>query len=321
MGVDAGNRPRVARVFGATGLSIAALLVLAYPPHLTAQANPDASCPGPREGLFFAGSDDRLAQTFTAQAGGALTMAQVDVNKSGSGTPGDYIMHINEVDASGTPTNTVLASATVPDSTVPVGESTITGNFAAPVTVAAGQRYALVVTRPGALLDVSVRVGDDCPGELFWSTSQGGTFALQSGLDLVFAVFVEPPAPDTTASQITGAMADPKKFAVDKQGPAETEVPLIAKGTTFRYTLTEPAQVKFSIFRQVKKKGKKKKLKPVSAFSAQGEAGQNAKPFSGKIGSKRLKPGKHLANLTATDAAGNVSAPARIKFKVVKAGG
>ncbi|HYU60087.1 MAG TPA: hypothetical protein VEK39_04955 [Solirubrobacterales bacterium] len=324
MGRVAGTRARGTGLFAVAALSIAGLLLVAQPPGAAAQASPDASCPGPPEGTYGSSpGDSRFAQTFTAQAGGALTMAQADVFKQG--TPADWIMHINEVDGTATPTNTVLASATIPDSTVPAGASTLTGNFATPATVIAGQQYALVVTRPGAgNVTMGIRSGDDCPGQLFESTSQTGTFFLatapfQPSFDMVFTVFVEPPAlPDTTAAQITGAMADPKKFAVDKQGPAETEVPLVAKGTTFRYNLSEPAQVKFSIFRQVKKKGKKK-LKPVGAFTAQGEAGQNAKPFSGRIGNKKLKPGKYVANLTATDAAGNVSSPATISFKVVEA--
>src|SRR6266545_2050469 len=231
-------------------------------------------------------------------------MAQADVTKGGS--PADWILRINEVDGTGTPTNTVLASVTIPDSTVPMGDSIMSGTFAAPATVAAGQQYALVVARPGSTqLEVGVRAGNDCPGEFFLSQSQTGPFPGPiPNVDMVFTVFVEPASvPDTTAAQITRAAA---------------EVPLVAKGTTFRYTLTEPAQVKFSIFRQVKKKGKKK-LKPVGAFTAQGEAGQNAKPFAGKIGQTKLKPGKYVANLTATDAAGNVSAPATISFKVVEA--
>lgn len=300
-------------------LLIAGLPLLAQPLPANAQASPDASC-GPREGSVTAGpgGNAREAQTFTAQATGDLTTAQVDVTKGG--TPADWIMHINAVDGTGIPTNAILASATIPDSTVPSGPSIITGNFASPAPVVAGQPYALVVTRPGSdSLTVGTRSGDDCPGQLFISSSQGGTF-MQGGVgaDLVFTVFVQPPVPDTTAALISGAVADPKKFTVDKQGDAETEVPLVAKGTTFRYTLCESAQVKFSMLRRVTRKGKNK-LKPVGAFVAQGQAGQNAKPFSGVIGNKKLKPGKYIASLTSTDAAGNVSPAATVNFKVVKA--
>ncbi len=322
-GKDAIKRTGVGRVLTASALMLPVFVLAVQPPPAAAQAIPDATCPGPREGSALtssgSGQNARWAQTFTALAGGTLTMAQADVTKGGS--PADWILRINEVDGTGTPTNTVLASVTIPDSTVPMGDSIMSGTFAAPATVAAGQQYALVVARPGSTqLEVGVRAGNDCPGEFFLSQSQTGPFPGPiPNVDMVFTVFVEPASvPDTTASQITGAAADPKKFAVDKKGPAEAEVPLVAKGTTFRYTLTEPAQVKFSIYRQVKKKGKKK-LKPVGAFQAQGEAGPNAKPFSGEIGTKALKPGKHLATLTATDAAGNVSAPATVKFKVVKA--
>ena len=47
-------------------------------------------------------------------------------------------------------------------------------------------------------------------------------------------------------------------------------------------------------------------------------AGRNRVAFSGKVGRKRLKPGRHRATLRAVDAAGNRSAPRRIRFRVVR---
>jgi hypothetical protein len=53
-------------------------------------------------------------------------------------------------------------------------------------------------------------------------------------------------------------------------------------------------------------------------FAAQSSAGPNRKKFSGKIGRRSLRPGNYRATLVATDAAGNRSAPKRLKFKVVR---
>jgi hypothetical protein len=186
-----------------------------------AQTNPDASCPGPREDNFVwlspsGGGNNRVAQTFTAQASGLLTTAQSDVTKTGS--LADWTMDIHEVDGSGTPTNVVLASTTIPDSTVPAGDVTITGNFGAPVTVIAGQQYALIVRRPGSdHLQVGVRTGDDCPGQLF-SSPATGTFSPFMDWDMVFAVFVEPaqPQPEPVAKADRTLTLDANKGKVEK---------------------------------------------------------------------------------------------------------
>ena len=54
------------------------------------------------------------------------------------------------------------------------------------------------------------------------------------------------------------------------------------------------------------------------AFAVQSPAGANRHAFSGRIGRKRLKPGRHRAMLVATDAGGLASAPRRLNFKVVR---
>src|SRR5262249_60661650 len=89
-----------------------------------------------------------FAQPFTALNTGELTRAQVLTNKA-SGSTGDYVFSINTVDGSDVPTTTVLASTTIPNTTVPEGETPLVGSFAAPADVVSGQRYALVISRPG----------------------------------------------------------------------------------------------------------------------------------------------------------------------------
>jgi hypothetical protein len=268
-------------------LALAVLVLAVAPISASGQAVPDASCPGPREDSFVwlspsGGGNNRVAQTFTSQASGALTMAQASVIKTGSSA--NWVMQINEVDGSGTPTNTVLAATTVPDSTVPSGEATITGSFATPAAVNANQAYALVVTRPGSdHLEVGVRKGDDCPGQLF-SSSPTGPFSPFMDWDLVFTVFVEPPPPGPEASPKSDRTVtlDSNKNKVKKgkkvrlsgrlsaaarQGPCES-------GQTVELQRKRPKQTTFTTFAQVQTDAQgsfslKKKLKKTFEFRAQ----------------------------------------------------
>jgi hypothetical protein len=170
-------------------LTIGLAALLSIP--ASAQAAPDASCPGPANNSVAFDGEDRLAQTFTALNSGVLSRAQMETVKIGS--PGNWVMSINAVDGSGRPTNTVLASTTILDATVPSGDTTLAAEFVPPAIVAAGQQYALVITRP-ASDSVAMRYRDDnpCPGGFFNSPSQTGPFGAPSALDFMFAVFVEP---------------------------------------------------------------------------------------------------------------------------------
>jgi hypothetical protein len=165
-------------------------LVLASTP-AAAQASLDANCPGPPE-TFVAivdSGNERWAQTFTAQSGGVLTSAQATVQK---GPGADWLMQVAAVDGAGTPTNALLASEAIPDSSVPNGSpTTVSANFASPAAVTAGQQYALIVSRPNFGVTLAIRQGDDCAGQLFASEDMG-PFLPFAGDDMVFAVFVEP---------------------------------------------------------------------------------------------------------------------------------
>jgi len=143
--------------------------------------------------------------------------------------------------------------------------------------------------------------------------------------------------PDRTAPSFTGAAkAVPATFAVNAKGARETPVTAAKakRGTRFRYSLSEAARVVFAIERRtngrraagrcVKPTRSNRKRKPcvrfaaAGAFAQQATLGSNVKPFSGRIGSRKLAPGRYRATLRATDAAGNRSLPKRIAFRVVK---
>jgi hypothetical protein len=144
------------------------------------------------------------------------------------------------------------------------------------------------------------------------------------------------PTPDTEAPRFLSASLAPRVFAVTRRGRSETPVTSrTRRGTTFRYTLSEAARVLFTIRRaRPGRRVGRRCVKPtprnrgrrscarfvlVRRFAAQATAGSNRKKFSGKIGRRALAPGTYRAVLTATDAAGNVSAPRRLRFRVVRA--
>jgi hypothetical protein len=123
-----------------------------------------------------------------------------------------------------------------------------------------------------------------------------------------------------------------KTFAV---GPQATAISARApRGTTFVYTLSEPATVTVSIDRAqagrvkgsscVKQTSKNRKAKKCAFYVSKGAItrpgliGPNALPFSGRIGTNALKPGSYRAALRAVDAAGNRSDIKAVALKVVK---
>lgn len=141
---------------------------------------------------------------------------------------------------------------------------------------------------------------------------------------------------DATAPVLSGLKSAHKTWAVDGKGSAEvqaTKRKKAKKGTTFKYSASEFSRVVFKIERLTtgRKVGKKCKRKTrsnrkrrrctratkVGSFAAFATQGQNSKPFSGKIGTKRLRAGKHRATLVASDNY-NASKPARTSFKVVR---
>jgi hypothetical protein len=142
---------------------------------------------------------------------------------------------------------------------------------------------------------------------------------------------------DVLAPAFTSASLTNTAFAVDRAGPAEALVSArrrARRGTAFKYTLSEPARVVFTIQRASpgrKVKGKCRKparanrKKPkctryglLGRFAQLGVAGANTKSWSGKIGKRNAKPGRYRATLVATDAAGNHSPPKRLSFRVVR---
>jgi PKD domain len=140
-----------------------------------------------------------------------------------------------------------------------------------------------------------------------------------------------PSVADLTAPVITGARADPARFGVAR-GPTAL-VARLARGTRFRFTLSEHAAVTIVIqrARPGRRLGKRcvapsprfKRARRCTRFAKTGTLrrrdlgpGSVAVAFTGRLGRRALKPGAYRALISAVDAAGNKSAAQRAKFRI-----
>lgn len=125
--------------------------------------------------------------------------------------------------------------------------------------------------------------------------------------------------------------ADPARFEARGRGRRASA----AEGTTFRYSLSEPAAVTFAIERRMSGRRVKGTCRArtrsntgrpsctrfgrVGSFRARAGVGANATPFSGRMAGKPLRPGAYRALVGAVDAAGNRSRRATASFTVLRA--
>lgn len=130
-----------------------------------------------------------------------------------------------------------------------------------------------------------------------------------------------PPPADTQAPLVSAFGASPSRFAV-------------AHGTRFRYSLSEDARVTLTIRRELpgRRQGGKcvrptrrlQRAKRCTRYRAIGSlvrsarSGANSTRFTGRLGRRALRPGRYSAVITASDAAGNRSAPRRARFRIVR---
>jgi hypothetical protein len=112
---------------------------------LTQEERRDVICLGPSSTTFTVGDQSAvtLAQTFTAGNTGRLTTAEMQI-VDGVGV-GDLVVEIRAVDASGVPTDVVLASASIAASEIANGKGD-EASFDPGAEVVAGQQYALVLS-------------------------------------------------------------------------------------------------------------------------------------------------------------------------------
>lgn len=133
----------------------------------------------------------------------------------------------------------------------------------------------------------------DTPGSFTYHCKVHGSM---HGKVIVTAAGGGPPPPsDTTTPVIDGLRANGGRKC--KHGVRHCK----PKPTVFRFSLSEDAQVKLDVGGR-----------PKAAVTRALKAGSN----SVRISTRKLPPGKYTVNVSATDAAGNASAPAQTKVKV-----
>jgi hypothetical protein len=218
---------------------MAGLAVSAFPARVAAgtldqsQANLGAGSLG--FGNAF-GSVYEAGQSFTAGLSGTLDQVDVDVSRSSGCDPGSGISLAIRTVTDAMPTDTTLASANLPASTISFINSWVSLSFAAPTEVTEGSQYALVLSAPDASCSEDApywlaMAGDDPypRGQAMANGPSGwGTGAVE-GFDLAFKTYVAPavpggPPPPPSSATPSNAISLGKAVLNNKKGTATVPV-------------------------------------------------------------------------------------------------
>lgn len=137
---------------------------------------------------------------------------------------------------------------------------------------------------------------------------------------------------DTTAPAISHLRMLRKRFAVARK-PTAKSARRARRGSAFLFTLSEDARTSIAIARALPgRRAGKRCVKPrrglkrrctryavVSTLTrTKTRRGPNRVAFSGRIGTRKLRPGRYRATVGAVDAAGNRAKAKRVTFRVVR---
>ena len=152
---------------------------------------------------------------------------------------------------------------------------------------------------------------------------------LSTNLELLLNADIEP---DADNDGFGDESQDQCPSDAARQGPcaaADTSPPVISdlstrrrsfragrkRGSFIEYVLSENASVKFRVQRR-RSNGKYRYVR--GSLTRSGTNGDNEHRFRGRIGGRYLSPGRYRLVATATDPAGNKSAPRRARFRIVR---
>lgn len=290
-------------------MGLAGLATLASPAGATA-GTLDQSQTAFNASLQF-GGQRQAAQTFTAGLSGDLDQVdvhlQLDAPPMQTCLPGSGVTVEIRTLTGPVPSNTTLATANIPGSSVPTAVGFVSVAFAAPAAVTAGTQYALLLSAPDASCTggfYPYSWGGSATGNPYpagaWYAKLDATSAwmVQNTYDAAFKTYVADPSPppDGTAPPPDGTAppggdTDPPETTITKGAPNKTD----ASKVKFKFRSDEAGstfQCKFD-------------KKPWKACTSPKTV-------------KRLDHGKHKFRVRATDAAGNVDpTAAKDRFKVV----
>lgn len=193
-----------------------------------------------------------------------------------------------------------------------------------------------------------IDAGDPAPAEASDSpTDAAGVARIQGGRrDIGAFESASPSCPKTAAGALDvlapGVAASLSNSRFTWGVPAAARKRRTQRGTTIRYTLSEPATLTFGVDRRfrgrrVRRKGRKRRVcvkqtkknakrrnkrctlyRPAETLTRQAPGGKGTLPFSGYRRGKKLPAGSYRFVITAKDSAGNVSRPRVLQFKLVK---
>jgi hypothetical protein len=144
--------------------------------------------------------------------------------------------------------------------------------------------------------------------------------------------------PTTTTNPITAPVA---ATPLDVTGPSLSLLRLtparirVARGTTVRYSLSEPARVVFRVGRALVGRRVGSRCEPTTAlnralvrclrwvrlpggFSQAGRRGANSRWFAGRLAGRRLAAGRYRVVALSTDRAGNAGVARRAALTVIR---
>jgi hypothetical protein len=238
-------------------------------------------------------------------------------------------------------------SITVDHSNYNVSHTDATGGF---ITDNGNNQTSAAQTEPGAIflapgvwppnlheLATAPTIDGGIASMLGPSDPDGNPRTLGAAPDIGAFEFVPPPsAPmQTSVTPTISNLTESNRRWREGNAPASISKKKPALGTTFSFMLNEPADANLSFTQKVggrrvkgkcvaqtkKNKGKHRCTRTVVAgtLTLAGHAGSNKVAFQGRIShSKKLKPGRYTLVLTATNTAGQKSAPQKLSFTIVK---
>jgi hypothetical protein len=140
-------------------------------------------------------------------------------------------------------------------------------------------------------------------------TNPAGTV---TSADAWFTTAAPPPPnpPPIAKAALSGLKISPARFKAATRGATFARV---KTGTRVRFTMSAAGTVRFTVLRARRAKGHTRYVKVGRTISRAGRAGANSLRFSGRVGGKRLKPGRY--RLQSVDPAGTAS---RVSFTIVR---
>jgi hypothetical protein len=178
-------------------------------------------------GAYSIGTNQAVAQTFTAGLTGKIDQVDLHIDKS-AGTTADLTVEIRSVSGIA-PADTALASTSVPASAISVSSAFVPVTFASQASVVAGTQYAIVASSTTPVSDTYSWTESPTPapyaggGVFYKPPPPTGSWASVTARDLAFRTYVVlPPVPAATGQRAAALKKCKKKRSRHKRKKCRT---------------------------------------------------------------------------------------------------